>query len=129
MARVRTTFQNVRRPAKRGVGAALVFGSLLLIAFDLGYLGNCSPGPGTCPAGAYRLGGVALLACLVPLLIGAVMTFRSGAARAGPTHPDRIVEEPTRIVPAPPLNIAFAPAVTVSAPTATMYVVRPTDSS
>jgi hypothetical protein len=94
-------------------GIIAIIASLILIAFDLGFLVTCGSSHGIClDWGTNRVGTGALIAFFILFLFGIILIVYTGASTT-------LTSQTTRVAPpTPPPTPPPAPAVTVVAPAA-----------
>ena len=106
-------------------GALLVIASLILIAFDIGYLETCGNGHGVCvDFTTHRVGTEALVAFFVIFVLGVVMLLYTGASSTMTTQ--TTATPPAAPPPQSPVTVVNPPAQ--SAP-ATVNVTPPRQST
>jgi hypothetical protein len=126
MAASTTTQQVSLEHPYKVVGVVTVVASLILIAFDFGFLESCGAGHGICVDwGTHRVGTAALIAFFILFLIGVVLIIYTGASSTVSTQTTRIRPEP----PAPSPVVAFVPPVASPPSSTTVNVTPPRGSS
>lgn len=106
-------------------GALLVIASLILIAFDIGYLETCGNGHGICvDFTSHRVGTAALIGFFIVFVLGVVLLLYTGASSTTTTQ--TATTPPAAPPPQSPVTVVNPPAQ--SAPS-TVNVTPPRQST
>jgi hypothetical protein len=103
--------------------------SLLLIAFDLGYLESCGNGSGVCvDFSSHRVGTTALIGFFILFVIGIVMIIYTGASSTLTTQTTATPPPPQAPSQQPPVTVVIPPGQS-AAPSTTVNVTLPRQST